>query len=121
MDEAYETSTQRTTQKNIFPTLRECMMPHFESLLTQSPEIRHGRPCITGTRITVHRIAIWYKLGYSAEEIFHQYPHLTLAGVYAALTYYHANRDVIDAEIEAEDAEERRLEQEYARQSPVLQ
>jgi uncharacterized protein (DUF433 family) len=96
-------------------------MTNFEALLTMSPDIRHGRPCIAGTRITVHRIAIWYKLGYSAEEIFHQYPHLTLAGVYAALAYYHANREEVDAEIEAEDAEAQRLEQEYAQRSPVLQ
>ena len=79
--------------------------------LASSPDVRNGRPCIVGTRITVHRIAIWYKLGYSAEEIFHQYPHLTLAGVYAALAYYHANRELIDAEIDAEDAEAKQLEQ----------
>jgi uncharacterized protein (DUF433 family) len=94
-------------------------MTNFEALLTTSPDIRHGRPCIAGTRITVHRVAIWYKLGYSAEEIFHQYPHLTLAGVYAALAYYHANREEVDAEIEAEDAEAQRLEN--AHRSPGLQ
>jgi uncharacterized protein (DUF433 family) len=97
------------------------MMTHLDDLLTTSPDIRHGRPCITGTRITVHRIATWYKLGYSAEDICHQYPHLTLAGVYAALACYHANHKLIDAEIEADEAEAKRLEQEHTSQLPVLQ
>ena len=37
----------------------------------------------------------------------------TLAQVYAALAYYHANREAIDAEIAADEAEADRLEQEY--------
>ncbi|MCY7285650.1 MAG: DUF433 domain-containing protein, partial [Cyanobacteria bacterium CAN_BIN43] len=42
-------------------------MTNLNGLLTSSQDVRNGRPCIVGTRITVHRIAIWYKLGYSAE------------------------------------------------------
>ena len=43
------------------------------------------------------------------EEIADQYGHLTLPQVFAALTYYHANRDEIDAELAEEDAEYDRL------------
>ncbi|HXG65222.1 MAG TPA: DUF433 domain-containing protein [Blastocatellia bacterium] len=83
------------------------------SYIVSTPEIRHGRPRIAGTGITVHRIAIWYKLGHTPEEIAYQYQHLSLAQVYAALAYYHANRDQIEAEIAADEEEADRIEEEY--------
>ena len=54
------------------------------SLVVCSPDMKHGRPRIAGTGTTVHRIAIWYKLGYSPEEMVRKYPHLTLAQAHAA-------------------------------------
>ncbi|MCI0487176.1 MAG: DUF433 domain-containing protein [Blastocatellia bacterium] len=78
-----------------------------------TPELKRGRPRIAGTGLTVHRIAIWYNLGHTPEEIAHQYQHLSLAQVYAALSYYHANRDEIDAEIEADQVEADKIEEEY--------
>jgi uncharacterized protein (DUF433 family) len=93
-------------------------MISIDTLLTSSPEIRHGRPRIAGTGITVHRIAICYKLGYGVEEIRRKYPHLSLAGIYAALTYYHANQTQIDAEIAADEAEANQLEQTAIQVSP---
>ena len=83
------------------------------NLITCDPKIRHGKPCIAGTAITVHRVATWYQLGSSAEEITRQYPHLSLDGVYAALAYYHANRAEIDSEIDAEEAMASQLESEH--------
>jgi uncharacterized protein (DUF433 family) len=61
----------------------------------------------------VRRIVGWYKLGLMPEEITTEIPHLTLAQVYAALAYYHANRDEIEDDIAAEAAEATRLEQEH--------
>jgi len=49
-------------------------------------------------------------LGYSPEEIADEIPHLSLAQVYAALTYYHTNKETIEAEIIAEAAEADRIE-----------
>ena len=69
------------------------------TLITRSPEIRGGRPRIAGTGVTVQRIVIWYKLGLSPEEIARRIGHLSLAQVHAALAYYHANRDEIEAAI----------------------
>jgi hypothetical protein len=40
-------------------------------------------------------------------------PHLDLAQVYAALSYYYANRAEMDAAMAAEEAEADRLEREY--------
>jgi len=89
------------------------MSVQISELLYSSPDIRKGRPCVVGTRTTVHRIAVWWKMGESAEEIARKFPHLSLAGVYAALAYYQANRDEVDAEIAADQAEEERLEAEW--------
>lgn len=89
------------------------MKTEIGSLLISSPEIRHGRPRIAGTGITVHRIAVWYKMGESPEEIVRHYGHLTEAQVHAALAYYHANRDEVEAELAADEAEADRIEEQY--------
>lgn len=85
------------------------------SLIVRSDDIRGGRPRVAGTGVTVRRIVGWYKQGLSPEEIATEVPHLSLAQVYAALTYYHANRDEIEADIAAEDAEAQKLETQHAR------
>lgn len=74
------------------------------TLIERNSELRKGRPCIAGTGVTVKRVAGWYNLGLNAEEIGARIGHLTLAQVHAALTYYHANRAEIDADLAAEDA-----------------
>ncbi len=85
------------------------------TLIVSSPEIRGGRPYIAGTGISVRRITGWYKRGYSAEEITREIQHLSLAQVYAALAYYHANKAEIEADIAQEEADNAILEAEYAR------
>ncbi|HXH11861.1 MAG TPA: DUF433 domain-containing protein [Alphaproteobacteria bacterium] len=83
------------------------------AFIARTPEIRGGRPRIAGTGVTVRRIVGWYRLGLSPEEIADRIGHLSLAQVYAALTYYHANREEIEADIAAEEAEADRLEREH--------
>jgi Protein of unknown function (DUF433) len=53
----------------------------------------------------VQRIAALYKQGNSAEEIAADLDRITLAQVYAALTYYHANKAEIEADLAAQQAE----------------
>ena len=72
------------------------------TLIDRDPKIRGGRPKIAGTGLTVSRIAVWYKMGMTPEEIALEYPHLSLAHVHAALAYYHVNRDEIEADIAQE-------------------
>jgi hypothetical protein len=55
---------------------------------------------------------VLYKQGYSAEEIADQYPHLTMAQVYAALSHYHANQEEVEADLTAEEQEALRAEEE---------
>ncbi|MGL5062571.1 MAG: DUF433 domain-containing protein [Microcoleus sp.] len=75
------------------------------TLIISTPETSGNRPRIAGTRITVQRIAVWYKMGMKPEEIIAEIPHLNLAQVHAALAYYYANKEQIDADIAAEEAE----------------
>lgn len=75
------------------------------TLIVSSPETLGGRPRIVGTRVSVQRIAGYYKLGWSAEDISDRLTTVTLAQVYAALAYYHSNRAEIEAALAAEAAE----------------
>jgi uncharacterized protein (DUF433 family) len=83
------------------------------TLIVRTPDIREGRRRIAGTGVTVQRIVGWYKLGLSPEEIADEFGHLSLAQVYAALTYYHANSEEIEADLAAEEREAARLEREH--------
>jgi uncharacterized protein (DUF433 family) len=83
------------------------------TLIVRTSNIRGGRPCIAGTGVTVRRIVSWYKLGLSPEEIADRIGHLSLAQVYAALAYYHANHAEVEADMVAEEAEAEKLEREH--------
>jgi hypothetical protein len=61
----------------------------------------------------VRRIAGWYKVGWSAEEISRRIGHISLAQVHAALAYYHANQQAMEADMAAEEEEADRLEREH--------
>ena len=66
------------------------------TLITRTPGLHGGCPHIVGKGVTVRRIVTWYKRGLNAEEICDRIGHLTLAEVYAVLTYYQANTQEIE-------------------------
>jgi uncharacterized protein (DUF433 family) len=67
--------------------------------ITKTPGICGGRACIAGHRIRVMDIVVWHEMrGRSADELVAMYPGITLADVYAALTYYFENVDEIQTE-----------------------
>ena len=72
----------------------------FENLIDHDPELHNGRPIIAGTGVTVRTIVGHYKLGLTAEEIADEMG-LQLAGIYAALAYYHLNKTEIENDIAA--------------------
>ncbi|MBE9187194.1 DUF433 domain-containing protein [Microcoleus sp. LEGE 07076] len=87
------------------------------TLIISTPETCGNRPRIAGTRITAQRIPVWYKMGMKPEEIIAEIPQLNLAQVHAALAYYYANKEQIDADIVAEEAECDRLSNEQKAES----
>lgn len=67
--------------------------------ISKIPGVCGGKPCVAGRRIRVQDIYVWHELnGMSVDEIASQY-NLTLAQVYAALTYYFEHIDEIQADI----------------------
>jgi uncharacterized protein (DUF433 family) len=63
------------------------------------PGVCGGRACIADQRIRVSDIVVHHeKRGYSPDEIVDLFPGITLADVYAALTYYFDNRLEIEEE-----------------------
>src|ERR1043165_5538110 len=72
-------------------------------------EQRNGGFYIMGTRVSLDSIVYSYKEGDSPETIRHNFPSLTLEQVYGAITFYLANRPVVDANIREGEAELERL------------
>lgn len=75
-------------------------MQTLENLVMSETQLRGGRPIIAGTGVTVRTIVGHYKLGLTPEEIADDMS-IPLAGVYAALAYYHLNQTEIEADIAA--------------------
>jgi uncharacterized protein (DUF433 family) len=74
---------------------------HIESI----PGKCGGKPCVAGTRIRVWDIHIWHDLrGQSPEQIIADFPQLSLADVYAALTYYLDHREEIERQAKEDEA-----------------
>ena len=62
--------------------------------------ILSGEPIIKGTRTPVRAIVETWRLGVAPEDIPGRLPHLTLAQVFDALSYYSDHQDEINAHIE---------------------
>jgi uncharacterized protein (DUF433 family) len=72
--------------------------------ITKTPGVCGGRACIAGHRVRVQDIVVWHeKRGYSPDEIVDMFPGISLADVYAALTYYFDNRQEIEDEFKKAD------------------
>jgi uncharacterized protein (DUF433 family) len=69
-------------------------MKEFSSYISINPEIRFGKPCITGTRIAVIDILQWLASGMTHQEILEDYPSLKDEHILAALAFA-ANRESI--------------------------
>ena len=67
------------------------------TLITRREGVKGGRPIIAGTGTSVLAIVELYELGYSPEVIHKDHrPDLPLDSIFAALTYWLANRDEIE-------------------------
>jgi uncharacterized protein (DUF433 family) len=63
-------------------------------------QILGGEPIIKGTRTPVRAIVELWRLGVLPEEMPEHLPHLTLAQVFDALSYYSEHQDEINEYIE---------------------
>lgn len=68
--------------------------------ITRKKDILSGEPIIKGTRTSVRAIVETWRRGVPPEEIPVGLPHLTLAEVFEALSYYSDNQDEINEYIQ---------------------
>lgn len=68
--------------------------------VTRNSEILGGEPIITGTRTSIRAIVGLWRLGITPEEIPNHLPHLTLAQVFDALSFYLDHQTEINDYIE---------------------
>jgi uncharacterized protein (DUF433 family) len=69
--------------------------------ITKTPGVCGGRACIAGTRVRVMDVVRHHEAGVPATEIASKFcTPITVADVYAALTYYHDNRAEIEHDFE---------------------
>lgn len=68
--------------------------------IVTNERILGGEPIIKGTRTPVRAIVETWRMGVAPEEITHHLPHLTLAQVFDALSYYSDHQQEINRYIE---------------------
>ncbi|MGF1570668.1 MAG: DUF433 domain-containing protein [Nodosilinea sp.] len=85
------------------------------TLITTTPGVCGGRPCIAGSRITVQYIITEVKAGITPEEILEDKPFLSLASIHAAIAYYYANKADLDASFLAQTEEDAQWERRSGR------
>ena len=65
--------------------------------ITITPEVKGGDPVIVGTRTKVMDIATRYEFGgMTPDQIVEQFPHLHLAQIHDALSYYYEHKLGLD-------------------------
>lgn len=62
-------------------------MTAWREHISINPEIRFGKPCIKGTRITVQDILGWLAAEMSFEEIMEDFPEISKGDILAALAF----------------------------------
>ena len=62
-------------------------MNNWQNLISINPDIRFGKPTITGTRICVSDILSWLAQCMSMEEIILDFPELKKEDILAALAF----------------------------------
>ena len=75
------------------------------TLITCTPGVYGGRPCLAGTRFPVSMVAACVREGIEGlTELFDAFPFLDPPAVHAAVTYYLANKAQFDRELDEERA-----------------
>jgi uncharacterized protein (DUF433 family) len=62
-------------------------MMHYTDRILINPNIRFGRPCVKGTRISVYDILSWLASGMTNEQIVRDYPEIKEEDIKACLAF----------------------------------
>lgn len=79
-------------------------VPSLAEYIVKTPGVCGGQPRIAGTRIKVKHIYTWVeRMGLTPSQVVAEHPHLTMAQVHAALTYYWSHCEEIHQDIANEE------------------
>lgn len=59
----------------------------YQHIITINPEVRSGKPCVRGLRITVYDVLSYLASGMSPSEIISDFPELNIEDINACLIY----------------------------------
>jgi len=62
-------------------------MRPYSDKITIDPNIRFGKPCIKGTRITVYDVLGWLASGMTYDQIIEDYQEVSMEDIKACLAY----------------------------------
>ena len=62
-------------------------MKHYSEIISINPNMRFGKPCVRGMRISVYDVLGWLASGMSREDILRDYEELTNEDINACLAY----------------------------------
>ncbi len=79
----------------------------------------HGVLRVTGTRVPLDTVVTAFELGSTAEQIVQSYDTLSLADVYAVITYYLRHQDEVKAYLKERQAKKDAVRQEIQAKFPT--
>ncbi len=85
-----------TLEQHARPLLTEAAARTEHPYIGKVPGVVGGEPIVVGTRTPVRAIVERWKFGESPEVIQSHYPHLRLAHIFDALSYYEDHRQEIE-------------------------
>jgi uncharacterized protein (DUF433 family) len=92
------------------------------SEIVSDPNVRGGRPTISGTGLTVMNIVLTHTTGDKlTPEVIAQHYRLSLGKVYAALAYYYLHQTELDEQYQREMEETKLLIEELRQQGRLLE
>ncbi len=62
-------------------------MVDYRKHISIDPNIRFGKPCVNGTRISVYDVLSWLASGMTIEQIIEDFPELSVIQIQACLAY----------------------------------
>ncbi|MDH5718945.1 MAG: DUF433 domain-containing protein [Spirochaetia bacterium] len=60
---------------------------NYKERITINPEIRRGKPCIRGMRVTVYDVLEYLASGMTTEQILIDFPYIEKEDIFACLEY----------------------------------
>ncbi|MBI3680192.1 MAG: DUF433 domain-containing protein [Acidobacteria bacterium] len=81
----------------------------------------HGVCRAAGTRVTLLTLIDAFQEGASPEEIYQEYPSVSLADVYAVIAFYLSHRDEIDSYLETVREQEAKVIEQIKSRSPLAE